>query len=886
MAGLSLLATACTEQEQTTPQGDPTSLRVTISDDEAATRSIVIDNPGIKLESFWKGNDKIGVFGTSAQNVVFSVSEASISADGKTADFNSTYGLPTGPLTAYYPYISNASQTGDQLVLDFPAVQHYTTVGGVPQPDSEVCFMAGKGSIGSGISFVNIMSVLKVSQAFESETQVRRVEFRDLSGAPVCGAFTVSFDGNTPEATFTGEGSVLALDLGAEGQTAYEGSLFNVFLVVPARNYPKGFEITFVAVDGQQTVRTVGSRDGKVLKRSVVYPVGDVVSYANVPGISYELKPTTQVMTPDKLDMISLISTERSYVVTDDGTNALDADGNPVVLPCLNLRVHKDMNPQVGGYLVFNNPTTDIPQGGVFKIEQCTKMSDGVHYEVKAVPESNFAAPFQSLVIGEPLYDAEGNLNPDAGVDVDISSYIKEIRDGEGNLVSTRSIPTYDTNTAEALTRSAPKRGTARHTYTAPPLTLSMDDGDHCTCDVSAQMSLGVRIAVGVIAGELQYIYTTVNPKLKLKTTFGLYGKVEKSKRQHLLTLYTTGIPIGPIVVIPEITFDMLGGVGGELKFTASTTFNYDLGTYGLAYNKGQGLTYRHTPTPPEKDESFSPQLESELTGSLYAFGGIGMKVGLSVYAMCSLGAATDAKLTFGIHNDYLKGGVKLALTPEVAITPYTAVLGGRLSKLWEGLSGKIELDPIWERYIIPNMYGPGAEMALKLTEPRSISVVDEDGFKSSISGLQISYGADIGYDIMLSGKPFNDWDVVVNVYEGNNYTHFWDIFNTDPKNRGFYASNGILHLIDPNVFITNPRFIKSVKVGEYTTQDDSLRIEGHIEYPFESGVPYALVAGLEFGETRYPDPGPQDTYFGSTRYNGLTGKIFFWPNRSNGDPY
>lgn len=886
MAALTLLATACTEQEQATPQGDPASLRVTISDDEAATRSIVIDNPGIKLESFWKGNDKIGVFSTSAQNVVFSVSETSISADGKTADFNSTSGLPLGTLMAYYPYISNASQTGDGLVLDFPAVQHYTTVGGVPQPDSEVCFMAGKGSVGNGISFVNLMAVLKVGQAFESETQVRSVEFRDLSGAPVSGTFTVSFNGNIPEATFTGSGTVLTLDLGAEGQTAYEGSLFNVFLVVPARNYPKGFEITFVTVDGQQTVRTIGSREGKELKRSVVYPVGDVVSYADVPGISYELKPTTQVMTPDKLDMVTLVSTERSYVLTDDGSRAVDAAGNPIVQPSLYLRVHKDMNPQVGGYLVFNTPTTDLPQGGVFKVEQCSKTTDGEHYEVKAVPEPNFAAAFQNLVIGEPLYDAEGNLNPDAGVDIDISNYVREIRDGDGNLVSTRAIPTYDSNTAEAITRSASKRAPRTHTYTAPPLTLSMDDGEHCTCDVSAQMSLGIRIAAGVIGGELQYIYTTVNPKLKLKTTFGLYGKVEKQKRQHLLTLYTTGIPIGPIVVIPEITFDMLGGVGGELKFTASTTFNYDLGTYGLAYNKGDGLTYRHTCAPPEKDDGFTPQLGTDLTGSLYAFGGLGMKVGLSVYAMCSLGAATDAKLTFGIHNDYLKGGVKLALTPEVAITPYTAVLGGKLSKLWKGLSGKIEFDPIWERYIIPNMYGPGAQLDMKTIGPRSVKVVDENGFESSISGLEIPTGADIGFDIMLSGKPFTDWNVVVNVYEGSSYEYLCNIFGTNNQFRSLYAANGILHLYDPNVFIAKPRFIGSKKVGEYTTNDDSLRIEGHIDYPFESGVAYAVVAGLEYGTTRYPEIGPKDTYIGGTLYNGLLGRIFFWPNRSDGDPY
>ena len=130
------------------------------------------------------------------------------------------------------------------------------------------------------------------------------------------------------------------------------------------------------------------------------------------------------------------------------------------------------------------------------------------------------------MIIGEPLYDENGNLNENGGIELDISSYVKEIRDGEGNVINTRSVPTYDTNASEAMTRA-----TIHKQFKAPALTLSIDEKEHCACDISAQMSVSMRIAIGIIHGELQYVYQTVNPTLDLKTTFALYAKIEKEKR-------------------------------------------------------------------------------------------------------------------------------------------------------------------------------------------------------------------------------------------------------------------------------------------------------------------------------------------------------------------
>lgn len=885
LAATALLTASCSEQDTTTVADGSAVLHATIDDDYAATRSIVVDNPGVKLESFWHSGDRLGVFGQSDRNVSFTIAEGSITHDGKSADFKSATGIPAGSLLAYYPYSSSATGSSSVLALDFPATQHYVEVGGVAQPDPAACVMVGTGTKDDGISFVNLMSVVKVGQVFTEPTTVQRVEFRDLAGSPVCGAYSVDLSSGQPVTTFSGVGQVLTLDLGSEGRSAAGGSLFTAFLVVPARDYPKGFEITFVAADGTKTVKTAGSKDGKTLRRSVVYPVGDISTYQEIPGMTYELKPGTQVMTPDKLDMVKVLSSQSSYVKTDDGTLAVDANGNYVVLPTLTMSVHKDLNPQAGGYLIFNHPTSDMPQGGVFKVEQCRLAADGNHFEVVASPEPNFAAPFETLTIGEPLYDEDGNLQPDAGVDIDISSYVREIRDGDGKVLSTRTVPTYDTNVSEAMDRMSSTRATVSHTYNPPALTLSADDGSHCTCDVTAQMSLGVRLAVGVIAGELQYVYTTVNPKLSLKTTFGLYGKAEWSKRQHLLTLVTTGIPIGPIIVIPEISFDMVGGVGGEMKFSASTTFNYDLGTYGLIYNKGQGLSFRYTPVQPAKDDSFNPTLDNDFSGSLYAYGGIGVRAGLSIYALCSLGAATDATLKFAVVTDMKNpGGLKLALTPEVSIKPYTAVIGGRFARVWDGLSGKIELDPIWERYIIPGLYGTSG-MELIYTNPIRI--------KWSTSGIEsfltttVSTGANIGYDITVKGKPFYDWDVAVRVYRSSSFEYMTLMSNSDPDDVvKDWEANGVLHLWNPVVFMAKPSYVKDVVIGQYTTQDDSVNFKGTLPYDFESGVAYAVETALVSGSRHVPEIGPKPHIINGKPYDGMLGKIFFWPYRSNGDSY
>lgn len=883
VAVISLLITACSEQEAMNSVNSfgGEALHATISEDKAATRSIVIDNPGVKLETFWDTGDIIAVSGSSTQNVKFTIAEGTISANGKSADFKTTSDTPTGDLVAYYPYDEKAVVSDKDITLDFPATQKYTRINGVPQPDPKACVMAGKGSASTGIEFMNVMAVLKVGQVFTSETTVSSIEFHDLSDASVCGTYKINLAGSVPSSEFTGSGKVITLDMGASGIKAEANTLFTAFVVVPARNYPKGFEVTFVAADGKRTIKTAGSKQGKKLERSVVYPIGDITTYEDIPGMICELKPTAQIMTPEKLDMVTIIDNANNYVVTEDGSLAMDANGNYIRMPELTMLVDKDMNPQVDGYLIFNQPSNEMPQGGIYKVKTCTLAADGEHYEVYAVPETNIAAPFEKLIIGEPLYDENGNLNENGGIELDISSYVKEIRDGEGNVINTRSVPTYDTNASEAMTRA-----TIHKKFKAPALTLSIDEKEHCACDISAQMSVSMRIAIGIIHGELQYVYQTVNPTLDLKTTFALYAKIEKEKRERLMNFLFGGIPVGPLVFMPEIGFDGFVGIGGEAKLSASKTFSYDLGTYGLAYNKGDGFQYRRLPTPaPEPATDFEPQLEAGLSASIYAFGGIAMRVGVSISGMFSFGANTDAKLTFGIANETNSSGAILAtkvhLTPGLEIAPYGAVLNGKISTVWRDVQGKIEFDPLWERYVRPQTEYASTYRIVKFSEKYyefDCGVSDDNPSGKLVCPVYTDIPK-ATYSVKLKKPVFEDLKLYLQVMEG-------DAVYTRIENKTFFEAmkaDGAAHVAYMLGYceagLESSNISDFIYLDTYPAGTDEKEFEGECPVRLQSGKAYQFCLVLRPNKANDTSTDVRISDYSNTY-------IYYWPNDANGKPY
>ena len=110
------------------------------------------------------------------------------------------------------------------------------------EPDAQACMMVGSGYANS-VDFRNVGAILKVGYVPNDSDVVTAVVFRDLAGQLVSGAFTVTIDNDgKPVATYpaSGDGQTIVLDFGA-GVSVVPTIVSNFYLVVPARDYTKGF---------------------------------------------------------------------------------------------------------------------------------------------------------------------------------------------------------------------------------------------------------------------------------------------------------------------------------------------------------------------------------------------------------------------------------------------------------------------------------------------------------------------------------------------------------------------------------------------------------------------------------------------------------------------
>ena len=758
---------ACTP-EGLGPEQRSDRLRGVIDADLAVTKSILVDNPGVKLESFWEAGDQIGVFGGSAENALFSLKAEDLSTDRKTADFSTDGTIPGGKLTAYAPYQKEAKKDGDAIVVTFPARQSYVTYNGVVQPDPAANILLGEGSKAGGLTFRNLTAVLKIGQVFEQETLVKSVEFRDLSGAAVTGAMKLT-GGTSPKAEITGDGKVLTLDMG-EGVEFAAGSMRPLFLVVPARAYAQGFEITFIDDKGGKTVRTVGATKGKTLERGVVYLIGDISGREYPVESSTTLKEGAILMTPEILDKVEIVVADDAWVRDEDG-NVINNEHNVAIhRPVFSLVVPKDLNPVEGGWLIFDQPSAALPEGGIYKITSCQPVGND-RYQVEARFEPNFAAPFEDLTVGEATLDENGILSDEGGIELDLASHLASVIDSEGNPVPFSVTPDgqilFSEESTESLLNNAlpMTKGPMNKTFTAPKLTFKHSE-KNAEVAFGAQLVLNTTLAIKILHGELQLIYFKANPVFTLSADFALKAEMNGDWPFHLITLQFVPITVAPgFIVTPQLKLSGKLGLGGELKFSASVSYEYDMGNYCLAYNKGDGFTARHLPPKPSKVE-LKPSLGG-YSGSLYASAGLTASPYLSIYGMLGMGADIDFVLKFGLGFEQNMDAVyptahKLFLTPEINITPSIASLGGYFTHKFSDLTTNLEFDPIWERYLTPVV------MEVDVTEPI--------GPTRSMEGTKYrtydkdEYDNDIIHSYYTQSQFFNGTSTICTQVEGFQY--------------------------------------------------------------------------------------------------------------------
>ncbi len=842
---ISMLSVCCT---RVSPDMDVQNdiLHGVMDADVMVTKSILVDNPGVKLESFWEAGDQIGVFGSSASNVLFTLQEGDLSADRKSADFRSDGTIPSGDLTAYAPYQQSSRKEGNALLVTFPSRQRYVTYNGVVQPDPSANILLGEGNKSAGLVFRNMTAVLKIGQVFEEETLVKAVEFRDLSGAPVAGAMRLT-GGNSLNAEIVGEEKVLTLDLG-EGVEFSAGAMHPLFLIVPPRSYAAGFEITFIDNKGNRTVKTVGTAMGKTLMRGVVYLIGDISGNEYPAESSTVLMDGATIMTSEALDKVMLTVVDEEWLRDENGDVILNEYNYPVTRPVLNLIVHKDLHPDVGNWLIFEQSTATLPEGGVYKITSSQKVSDD-RYQVEAHFEPNFAAPYKEMTAGAPIYDEAGNYLGDGGIELDLASHLAEIRDAEGNSipfsVSSDGRILFSEEATEALLNPQPETKAVKSKTFSFPKAFFKHSEKNAEVSFAAQMQLKTRFSACFADGEVQYIHFVMEPEFTLSADFVLKAEFNIGQPFHLMNLiFTPPFMIAPGVIL-TVNIDLSGevGVGGNVQFSTSVNYNYNAGRYGLSYNIGQGFSARY-----QKVEAAPTEIQPSLGGasaSIYAYGKLNVAPHLSLYGMLGLGVQTSFGLKFGASYEETTQSRKLALTPELELIPSIAVLGGRFSKTFKDLTTNIEFDPIWEQYLSPKVnLASGGPRSIPLS--KKFYIFEDLNYEAGSSGtvMQVPVSPkEWSYHVELEEQTPIDYSVELRVYESNGKVDEASLFSWSDPPQGWdsptfesYLAAGIPHMYPFLNYIRNPdympspRLVLSHTVGSYSAGMERANFEGIYE--------------------------------------------------------
>lgn len=721
---------SCMEEENISIAGPGNRLSASIIEETSGTRTTLADNPTNRMvDVFWKSGDAIGVFGaTSGSNVLFQTDEQSITQDGKTTVFETSATPPQGELIAYYPYQHGATMgTAGSLSLILPGTQAYVTEKkGVTQPFSAVNMMAGKGKNGN-IAFRNLFAMLRIGIAGTEGQSVKQVVFTDLSGKPVSGSFSVIWNGDLPETIFpeSGSGNNLRIVLDCEDAVPLaENKLTKFYLIVPARNYEKGFQLEFILAGGAKITKTIGTASGKNLQRNMLYPVGDLFP-SQEDKISYKMHPKASVINEERYDLIRTASL------------------NPANYQ-LTLTVEEGFEPQKDEMILINRTSKALSNGYVGKVK--TISGETVVLE----PVTDITEVFEDLSIGDPVWNGSGGMNKAGGYAIDLTQYITSIErpDGEpvefavsGSTIS-MEVP-YTRAEAEVDTK-----------FSMPALsnTFKIDDGKNannsCALKLGVQMDLALYFHILIQGWSLKDLHCRVNPTVNLSSEFNIDWVSDSDAfgtEIPFIVIRTAPIPAGPVMIIPLIEFFLTFDLEGKAGLAAQLSYSKEF-SFGMAYRNGELSNYSQV----EQNEAaasplaFTPKVQLE--GSFAA--GIAPKVGFSLWEIIRMDTRvytkvkSGANLNFDLASPTFDPSVYNALSgsklfSQLELFMKGGVFGWKNRELATTESNTLEY-PIWEAYFVPKL----------------------ENFSVTAEGGEMEIGLDI------SNKLFFDAEIGINIYE------------------------------------------------------------------------------------------------------------------------
>lgn len=906
----------------------------------AKTRALMIDNPGTNIAMKWEGGDRIGVFGNNGNtNTACEIKSEDIYNSGRQASFNSDFDGTIRPLLGYFPYDTSAklNANGD-LVLTMPTTQQYAEEDYLSKPVAAYCLMAAKGDTKDGLTFRNVTAMLKIG-LIGSETdkrqKVRKVFFRDLDGKAVCGEFTVIWNGDEPSTTFGGGGTTLTLDCGTDGVILDTLRTCPFFMSVPARHYPKGFELVFELTDGKQITKTIGTIAGKTLLRSIVYPVGDFQQEI-FENCSVKMKPNAHVVDADLADRMTI---NRLYY-------------NNGVLSTNNIIDVEDPNNEikVGDILLFQ-PSETFPSGMAVKVGRADQYTGTTRKQIFISPCGDFAEAFDEIKIGEPCWNDDGTFIEDKAVKLNLNKYLQKIvlpdgeevffdRDGDEITLELPFENRLDNEGGSSMTRALDDGMIKmKDSFTTPTLSVKLGKDDpeaedpkkkgHGSIYLGAKVTFDAHLVLNAADGALNYAGLSITPIIKAKCDFAMSGEFSaETNDKYLFTAVFGGLVIGGVPVTFDCDFYAKASLYGSIELKGTVNYQKTLNSYGFSYIKGQGFAGRSHFVQPDENEGFNAP-EMGLTGTIGVKGTITPRPKVHVYGLFEVGVRAPMDMKFEVSGSLGSSdtGLKMSLTPAIGLEPFVATLGGAYTKTFKDFAN-VEFDPIWERWITPNItdiklspiytYVDESEMGegsvnLETGERHSKKAGYErifgygavGDFAKEANGCPRNGIKGINYSFTVSRRLVKETKLGIAIYKGD--VSLEKLFQNNASYRNIsypdywpsYGTSGMNNV--PREFL-NPEFVTILPIATYKDpgeeEDASITYSGTVNYAFENGQGYGMdiVAyyGGEDSSIRLSYPINHDWYdmYGLfsdlTWFKGVGYKPFkcYWPNTFDGSPW
>lgn len=317
---------------------------------------------------------------------------------------------------------------------------------------------------------------------------------------------------------------------------------------------------------------------------------------------------------------------EESIFVKSDYSNAItsaDPATNTFTVPASSVGSQK---PEAGQKLIMNTPTDLFPGGLLAKVVSVSE--SGGNYQVK----------YENIKLEEAFSD----LNI-ADAAIDLGSYVKEIRDANGNKVN-----------------FAATKASSKETYTLE-LPAASWPLNFAGLEIAPIFKMDLTLFFQAIVANYKLYSLNFDTKIDLNVgatiACGYEGKAI-DERIPMYEIICGAIPVGPILITPTIGIDALLEVSGKVSVEATATYSASR-RYGIHYDANSGWG-KNDYTEANKNGSFTVENVSPKVEGTFAYGySIGPAIAIYVEAVTAgIGYDSKTKHTLSGAYDLLNGNL------------------------------------------------------------------------------------------------------------------------------------------------------------------------------------------------------------------------------------